>query len=271
MIKIFQGYYFQYAGKNSEDWDIVFSGIDDDGRVFDSGSKYEPVTGRVSSISEELFFGLKVSESLTGSVQLTTSDGGDIPYEQFLDIKDWLFGQKEPQKLVIYHPDLQDYYYPCLLLANEDLFYTGNANGLSVEVRCVTPFAYKLEDKLFNKTFAVLPTGASYQTIYNFQTAELEGHSPIVKIKMHGAGNVTIQNTTNHSALCFEGAPNGTITVDCQTQIITPVSYLSYIKFHDNVDSQFLKLNNGENNIQISGNVDEVEITGCPSRRLGCG
>lgn len=271
MITIVQGCYFTYAGISSQDWDLILAGIEESGLTTDSGSKYELITGRINGSDEELFYGIKVSESLSPSLEIVTSQGIDIPYEQYLDIKDWLFGQTEPQPLIIEHPDLCDYYFPCLFQAKEDLCYTGAANGLSITLRIMTPYAYKVENAIFSNTFSPPPTDSPFIKTYQVQTAEIKGCKPVVKIEMNGAGNASVVNLKNGSSICLKNAPAGTVTADCQTQIITPLSYIDYISFQDNINSSFLTLENGENDLQISGNIRSITIIYKPSRRLGCG
>lgn len=246
-------------------------GVEESGLTTDSGSKYELITGRTNESDEEIFYGLKVSESLNPTLEIVTSQGIDIPYEQFLDIKDWLFGQTEPQPLIIEHPDLCEYYFPCLFQAEEDLCYTGAANGFSVTLRAMTPYAYKREDSVISETFSSPPTGSPFIKTYQVQTAEIKGSKPIVKFEMSGTGNASVVNLKNGSSVHLENAPAGTVTIDCQTQIITPLSYIDNIVFRNNINSRFLTLENGENELQISGNIRSVTIAYTPSRRLGCG
>lgn len=249
----------------------MFVGIEESGLTTASGSKYEMITGKTNEMDEEMFYGIKVSESLSPTLEIVTSQGIDIPYEQFLDIKDWLFGQTEPQPLMIEHPDLCDYYFPCLFQAEEDLCYTGAANGFSATLRAMTPYAYKIDDAIISEAFPSPPTGAPFQKNYQVQTAEIKGCKPVVKIEMKGAGNVSVANLENGSSVHLENAPAGTVTIDCQTQIITPLSYIDNIVFRNNINSRFLTLENGGNELQVSGNVSGITITYKPSRRLGCG
>lgn len=249
----------------------MFVGVEESGLTNDSGSKYELITGRTNESDEEMFCGLKVSESLNPTLEIVTSQGIDIPYEQFLDIKDWLFGQTEPQPLTIEHPDLRDYYFPCLFQTEEDLCYTGAANGFSITLRAMTPYAYKKDSAIISETFPSPPTGSPFIKTCQIQTAEIRGCKPIIKIEMKGMGNASISNLKNGSAFRLENAPAGTVTIDCQTQIITPLSYIDNIVFRNNINSRFLTLENGENELQISGNIRSISITYKPSRRLGCG
>lgn len=213
VITIVQGCYFTYAGTSSQDWDLMFVGIEESGLTTASGSKYEVITGKTNEMDEEMFYGIKVSESLSPTLEIVTSQGIDIPYEQFLDIKDWLFGQTEPQPLMIEHPDLCDYYFPCLFQTEEDLCYTGAANGFSATLRAMTPYAYKIDDAIISEAFPSPPTGAPFQKIYQVQTAEIKGCKPVVKIEMKGAGNASVANLRNGSSVHLENAPAGIVTI----------------------------------------------------------
>jgi hypothetical protein len=139
---MFRDCYFEYAGVYSGDYNLVMEYVENSYDSFDSGGKYEATTSTLPATAESLLYGLKYSENpLEFSVEIINPDGA-IPFEQMIEIKNWLFGQDGWKKLHLEDPDFNPYHLKCLLVPDQDITDASGYRGLRCTVKNISPFWY---------------------------------------------------------------------------------------------------------------------------------
>ena len=176
-------------------------------------------------------------------------------------IGNWLFGRRNYQELYIMQPDMGNVMYSCFLLQPK-IMRTGNIiRGVECIVHCKD--AWGLSD-----TKSITYTGAG-----TFNHANLSDDSgylypqTVITVDSFG-GDITITNTSdNNRQFVFTGLQaNEVITIDNSLQSISSSTTLRRMS---NFNKKFFRLVNGENVLNISGNIASLNISYREARKIG--
>lgn len=277
----FLGSYFVYNGISSKDFELRLMSINVNLNEVPSGSGIEINNTQVMRNPQRLFLGIKENQVLEFPIEIVSKKAIDFP--TFLRIKQWLFGVSEYKRLQIEDDWYCDFYFNCIIKANEDIKFNGEYYGLRCNVECDSPYAYS-----FPLTQEYKSDGSASQDFtFDNYSAEIYGLKPIIEFKMSDKGNdFAIQNLTTSRIFKMTSLnPNEIITVDNKNQIIkseieTNISggtlrYTSGINRFKNLargaNQGYFYLTHGINRLRCEGNWKYLKITYQNAVRLGGG
>lgn len=259
---------FTFANKNSSEYGIILCDVGGLTETLFSGADSEILSDNVNGSSQQLIYGVKENGQVEFELKLLFPE--DVSFETVCDIKDWLFRHNKPQKLIINHPDLQDYYFWCFLRYGEDYQDYRGYRVMSFKVQSISPYAYK---KPVSYTFNVSNANGYSSFSMNVNSSEINDIKPIITIiqKSDYERDVEIQNTTTNTKCLIKGADvtkNEEIEVNTQykTVYIQGEYYPTHITLNE--DYGFIYLTNGDNNFRIKGWAN-VTVEYTPCRRIG--
>lgn len=143
-LSLFRGCYFEYAGKSSDIYDLQLFYYDRQENMFNSGGEYEIKTEVLPKVPEQLLYGINYSEKpLEFDIEILSEDRA-IPFEQVIEIKNWLFGQ-DGWKTFRTLDERQDYHLKCMLIPEEDIVDALGYRGFKCKLRNISPFWYGSE------------------------------------------------------------------------------------------------------------------------------
>lgn len=257
--------FFSFAGKESVDYGIFIANVGDSPDTLVSGADTEIVSNHLSNMSSYIIYGVRENEKLTFDITLIFPK--KFSFETMCDIKDWLFRQSKPQKLVFHHPDLEDYYFMCFLKYGDD-WHDGNYyRAMRVTVECISPYAYKRD-----VSFTIL--GSSPQEVF-IESSEIHGVKPIIEITLTSSPTeITISNSVTDTEIKLINSTQHTLSSGDKivinnrkkTVLINNVISTDNLSFENGCG--FFTLTDGINLIEGTDNVD-IKFTYTPTRRIG--
>lgn len=142
--KLFRECYFEYAGVSSQSYNLMLAYASNSNEDFDSGGKFDTKTDTLPRSHETLLYGKDYSaQPLSFDVEIINPDA-HIPFEQFIEIKNWLFEQ-DGWKTFRCLDDRQDYLLKCIFEPGEDIVDGDGYTGLRCTLKNVSPFWYGRE------------------------------------------------------------------------------------------------------------------------------
>ena len=264
----FLGNYFVYNGISSKDFGLILVSINTSLNEVTSGSGIEIKSESVMKNPKKLFLGAKENLSLEFPIEIVSKEPIDLP--TFLRIKNWLFGNPTYHKLQIEDEWYSDFYFNCILKANEDIKFGGQYFGIRCNVECDSPYAYTFpQTNIYNFDSSAI----NYFEFDNF-SAEIYGLRPIIEFKLSNSGkDFKILNLeTNRIFEMTNLSPNEIITVDNQNEIITSNTGLNRFKnLSRNKNQGYLSFAHGVNKFECYGYAEYLKITYQFAVRLGGG
>lgn len=262
----FQGMNFIYDGTPSEVYGLVITKMGDGEEGVSGGSSTEPVTDKTFRSPVFQCFGVEQKKPLSFDIEFFSQR--EIDRFDLSAILLWLCGHNTYKELQICQNDLRNFYYRCLLLDPEVLYYDNKARGIRCKAECDAPWAWeypRTESYAFPANVGVKNNSIHFLNLSNDHNDTM----PIVKFKL--SPNQTDFHIINHT---YNGLDFGwkdlqggeTIECDCQTGIITSSTGMRRLK---NFNKKFLRLVAGMNELECIGYVDSLDITYTPVRRVG--
>lgn len=262
----FKGLNFIYDGTPSEVYGLVITKMGDGEENIPGGSEVEPVTDKTFRSPVFQCFGVEQKKPLSFDIEFFCQR--EFDRFDLSAILLWLCGHTTYCELQICQNDLRNFYYNCLLLDPEVLYFDNKARGIRCKAECDAPWAWE-----YPRTEQYSFPASTYKTSNEIKFLNLSNdhNDTLPKIKFKMSPQSTSFKIINHdyNDLSFEwtGLQGGeTIECDCQTGIITSSTGLRRLK---NFNKKFLKLISGMNHLECVGNVDLLEITYTPVRRVG--
>lgn len=257
-----------YNGISSKDFGLILVSINTSLNEVTSGSGIEIKSESVMKNPKKIFLGARENTVLEFPIEIVSKEPIDLP--TFLRIKNWLFGNPTYHKLQIEDEWYSDFYFNCILKANEDIKFGGQYFGIRCNVECDSPYAYTFpQTNIYNFDSSAI----NYFEFDNL-SAEIYGLRPIIEIKLSDAGNsFNIKNlSTNREFKMTNLSPNEVITVDNQNEIITSSTKLNRFKNLSKGENQgYFSLVHGINKLECLGLLDYLKITYQFAVRLGGG
>lgn len=138
---MFRGCYFEYAGKSSNDYNLQLYYYNRSEDMLDTGGKYELKTDVLPKSTEQYLYGLNHSNTpIEFDIEIINPDR-EIPIDQMIEIKNWLFGQ-DGWKTFRTYDELQDYHLKCVLMPESDIIDGLGYRGFKCTLRNASPFWY---------------------------------------------------------------------------------------------------------------------------------
>ena len=148
---MFRDCFFEYAGRYSGDYNLIMAYVSDNNTDFIAGGKYEPSTDTLPMSAERLLYTLNYADNpIEFSVEIVNVDEA-IPFEQMIEIKEWLFGQDGWKRLLLESADYKGYYLNCLLVPEYDIVDGYGYRGVRCTLKNVSGFWYRDEEITFTK------------------------------------------------------------------------------------------------------------------------
>lgn len=138
---MFRGCYFEYAEQLSNEYNLRLYYYDRTVNTFNSGGEYELITEALPNVVEQQLYGLKYSDKpLEFDIEIMNPDDA-IPFNQVIEIKNWLFGQDGWKKFKTID-ERQDYHLKCVLIPQEDIVDGLGIRGFKCKLRNISAFWY---------------------------------------------------------------------------------------------------------------------------------
>lgn len=253
---------FIYDGVPSDEYGLIISSSGG-GESSSSGSNgVEIVTQEIFRRHTPYFYGVSPRPVMEFEVEISTTEN-EITAEEASQIQSWLFGSTNYKKLRIQQPDMEDYYYNCIL-NNPKVIKVGNIiRGFTCDVICDSPFAWGQEEII------TISQSNRHHDIYN--KSEYNDYTyPKLIINMNGSnGNFLLRNVTdNNREFSMTNLLAGeTVTIDGDRQIVTATGSPNIL---DKINSpiNFFRLLKGYNKVFVEGNFVDFDITYVPIKRM---
>lgn len=140
-LRMFRGCYFEYAEQLSNEYNLRLYYYDRTVNTFNSGGEYELITEALPNVVEQQLYGLKYSDKpLEFDIEIMNPDDA-IPFNQVIEIKNWLFGQDGWKKFKTID-ERQDYHLKCVLIPQEDIVDGLGIRGFKCKLRNISAFWY---------------------------------------------------------------------------------------------------------------------------------
>jgi phage-related protein len=213
-----------------------------------------------------LFWGAEQTPVL--SFPLAMYSERELTAVDFSEISTWLYGQQNYKELRICQNDMPNVYFNAFLTAPQ-IVRTGNMiQGTTCTVVCDSPWGWR-EPKYYDYSWG----DNTYQiddTITFFNESANGFYTYPSELVIHGnifGGSVTITNVTdNNRQFILTLLPEEVVTLDCEHQFISS-TLVQYPLI--NFNKKWLRFLPGENNLIISGNISEIEITSPIAFKVG--
>lgn len=257
----FHGVDFVFDNVPSEEYGLIMSSSG--GESSSAGSvSVEIISENIFRKSKSYFYGTTQNKNLEFEVMVSTLEN-EITAEDSALIQMWLFGHQQYKELRIVQPDMEDYYFNCILL-DPQVNRVGNIiRGFTFTVSCDSPFAWgqEISEEFTNTSETIQIYNKSENNDYTY---------PYITINVDGdAGNFLIRNITdNNREFSISGMEIGeTVTVDCDRQIVEATLSVNIL---DKIQSPilFFRLLPGLNNVYVEGNYTSFEIAYVPVKRM---
>lgn len=259
----FQGTSFIFNGVPSEQYGLIVTKLGTEEETFSAGANVNPITDKTLRSAEFELLGVEQSEPLSFSIEFSSQKPLDAFNRSAINL--WLFGQKKYCDLQICQRDLRNFYYHCFLTDPEFVYYDNYAYSIRANVVCDAPWAWEyprtkrwsFPDTQFNKI--------------RFLNLSNDSNDTLPQVSFTLTRNNTKFTVINHSyndrRFEWTGLQGGeTISVDCKTGIIISSTGL---RRADNFNKKFLRLINGNNDLECIGTVSDFAITYRPVRKVG--
>jgi len=255
---------FVYGGEVSESYNLQIASSDV-GTISSNGSgTVEIIQDFIFRKPVPYFYGVKYSSSLSFPVTFFSPD--EITALDASYIQKWLFGSLKYKDLAIAQPDMEGIYFRSIF-TNPQIIKSGNLiRGFSGTCICDSQWVRTYPRTLtYNYTSA--PSGSS---IVFYNNSHYEGYNkPNISFTMNASGgDISIVNASD-SDREFEFtslSPYEVITVNSDLGIIE--SNLGYRRL-SNFNKNFMRLKDGVNNLELTGDITQLNITYQFIRRLG--
>lgn len=230
---MFRECYFEYAGVSSQPYNLMLCYISNSNTDFDSGGKFDLKTDTLPRSHETLLYGKDYSaQPLSFEVEIVNIDD-NIPLEQMIEIKNWLFGQ-DGWKTLVLHDEREDYFLKCIFEPADDIADGFGYKGVRCTLRNESPFWYgetktisfnhsKLKQTTVNATvFWKANYGNTTQAPYGILEIDLDDpnlvdvdYYPTITVKDNRGGYTTAQVETygDNTVYAFYLANTGATSV----------------------------------------------------------
>lgn len=137
----FRNCFFKYAGISSEKYNLRMCYIKNQSYDFSSGGEYKLQTGTTPLSLEQKYYGKDYSETpLEFEVEIINYDD-EIPYEQMIELRNWLFGQDGYKRLELKN-GWSGYHLNCVLVPSGDITEGNHYKGFRCTIQNASPFWY---------------------------------------------------------------------------------------------------------------------------------
>lgn len=255
---------FVYGGEVSESYNLQIASSDV-GTISSNGSgTVEIIQDFIFRKPVPYFYGVKYSSNLSFPVTFFSPD--EITALDASYIQKWLFGGLNYKDLAIAQPDMEGIYFKSIF-TNPQIIRSGNLiRGFSGTCICDSQWV-RTYPRTITYNYASAPSGSS---IVFYNNSHYEGYNkPNISFTMNASGgDISIVNSSDSNReFEFTGlSPYEVVTVNCDLGIIK--SDLGYRRL-SNFNKNFMRFKDGLNNLTVTGNVSQLNITYQFIRRLG--
>ena len=258
---MFNGLSFIFDGIASERYGLYIFNINGNGNDSSpSGNRLSLLTDKVSGNYKHDILDINEDEPL--EFKLVFGSFKPLTRHEVRVIHNWL-RKNEYKKLQIVQPDMKELHYNCIM--HDSVIKQINSVPYAFEytVICDSPFAWEEE-----KTYRY-PTITS-QTINHYNSSDIPTYiRPQIKFKSTSSSNtVMIENMSNNGWVTkIEGlGANEIVTINNEEEFIGTDRRPNILQ---NFNCGWLELVQGMNELRITGNVSDFEITYANARRVG--
>ena len=252
----FAGKNFVFDGTPSETYNLFVSNTESGDVSINASSNVDIISESIYAKSVPYFYGAAQREVLT--FPLFVSSPEEIDAGVAGKISSWLFGQREYKKLQIYQSDLLDVYFNAFLTSPRARRVGNRIVGYDFTVTCDSPFAWMFpQTETYSYTTELVDDDVVIQNISdNSDYLYME-----MEITINGfGGSVTVTNNSDDGRIFgITGLTAGEVlTVDNDRGILTSSLDLRRL---GSFNKNWFRLIQNKNEVNISGNVESIEMT----------
>lgn len=153
---------FIFAGKSSEDYNLILLYLNNNRDDFNSGGEFGLKTDSIPYVHEQFLYGKDYSEKpLEFEVEIINPDS-NISLEEMIEIKNWLFGQDGWRDLT-FLDETQSLHLKCMLTPSEDITDVNGYRGIRCTIHNASPFWYGDEQEITINSSALVANGNTEQ------------------------------------------------------------------------------------------------------------
>lgn len=248
---------FIYNNTTSEDYGLYIGSLN--AKTTSSSmasSNSEIVYDFVNNRLENFIYGVKLTERLLEfEIELFFENYENLDKNDIKYIDSWLFSQKYPQRLVFCTEDLSTYYYKAIFKKNDILYHNNKIYGFKCSIQCDSAYAYTSEKQL------VIPitSDKSIARINNISSGVTYIYPSIRFVCNKEGGSIVMTNKSdNNRSFIINNLKQGEeIYIDKWFQITSSYG----LKRLGNCNKRWIRLKDGVNYIEVSGNTSRVVLT----------
>lgn len=271
------GSHFEYGGVSSRQYNLIIANVDTS-RVTMLGGKKEGVTVFNKKSKRKYLIGDNYVDSpLSFEIEILTEDGTPFAPTERRQIEKWLFNYRAYRKLYLDDADDEfgescEYvdgkplrnYLNCRLINPEKIEYQGGVVGYKATLEADSNMYW--QDAVV-KTFDIDNTTSSNTNITITVDTDIDEYIyPRVVIRMGANGGAisiaNLSDDTNRTTQFTGIGANASITMKGE------INYVSGEYYEKFIDRNFIRLLDGENKLNIAGDITSITFEYSARRRL---
>jgi len=259
----FYGRNFVYNGTSSEIYGLICASTQGGEILSPAGSSISILEEYITRRETPYFYGVSFPQKLQFEIEFYSET--EISRQKVREIERWLFGLSEYKEFYVIQDDMEGIHYNCLF-TDATLECVGNVvYGFHATCVCDAPWAWGEEVTHTKETIS------GEFTIVN-TSDNTRFTKPIIKLYFDANyAEVSIENSSatvsgSSNAMVFETVTAGEIIqIDTDLRVITS----NKASIVDRFNGKYMYLVSGENSITTSEELEKIEITYTPARKVG--
>lgn len=259
------GYYFKYDNQSSKQYNIWIASIKANTNNTTIDTDKDIITLYSPCDNRFIIQGIKPKQPLAFDIEFV-SDRSNVAIDEFKshNIIKWLFDRIGYHKFEISAKEYSDIYFNCRFIKAEKIQAGVGLIGYKCTVSCDAPWAWQKED---NAVYNFTSTPSFIKYICNSDYEDyLIPHKVEITCGTTG-GTIAITNINDNNNVCqFTGlSANEVISIDKFCQIASSTENKRY----GNWNQHQLRFINGENTLNVAGDIIKLSIVCDNARRVG--
>lgn len=259
------GYPFKYDNNFSKQYGLAIASINTnkDNTIIDN--EKDTTTLFLPCNNQFIIQGIKPKSPLSFDIEfISDTTNQAITPIQSHNITKWLFDRLNYHRFEIFSKDYSNIYFNCRFTKAEKINSGVGIIGYKCTVECDAPWAWEKErPSIYNITST--PSFIKYICNSDSESYLIPQNLQITCGQSGGTVSITNINDNNHIIQFYGLLANEIISLDSFGQVISSTSN----KRFTNWNHKFLRFVNGDNTLNVSGDISKISITCDSPRRCG--
>ena len=244
------GYSFIYKYKSSENFGLLIAKIEAEDFVR-IGGDLEYVTHKNKTNPKTSIINSHYTEPMSFQMEIISLE--PITNNDWIDICNWLASDKKYNRLKINNDLYEGYHMNCYMSEIEKIEFATGHHGLKVKVNCDSSFMWSDEkETLVYDTFPTFVEIDTHQRGYIYPEV-------VISVGQSG-GNISVINKTDNNRTSTITDAQANEIIELMSNPKTIVGY-NHKNIYESFNKKWLRFINGTNEINIDGDIAQIEIT----------